>query len=181
MTFVTGNTIPDGGCLYQIASPSTDMKNTYQIHFSSGKIAVTQGQHGKTATAVSNYTLSPNTKYTVVVTMNKYVSTPTSGSIVIKDENGSVLDTTQCTYSTHSGSNGASSAAIGPKSSILNGVAPNVKMLYMKIVGTQGSSGYAVETFEFNCANLDAGTATIVNGNIRANFVGTSVQTYVLF
>ncbi len=181
LTFVTGDTIPDNGCLYQIASPSTDMKNTYQIYFSSGKVAVKQGQNGKSATAISEYTLSPNTKYTVVVTMNKYVSTPTGGSIVIMDENGTVLNTTQCSYSTHSGSNGASSAAIGANSSVLNGVEPNVKLLYIKLVGTQGSTGYAVETAELNIADCDIGATTMVGGNIKAIFTGTSVQKYILF
>ncbi|MBO4327689.1 MAG: hypothetical protein J5950_10495 [Clostridia bacterium] len=180
-TFVTGDTVPEGGCIYQISSPSAAMKNTFQIFFTSGKVAVKQGQSGAVSTAISNYTLSPNTKYTVVVTMNKYKSLPSSGTIVIKDENGNVLDTTQCSYNVTCGSNGISNAAIGAKATILNGVAPNIKLLYLKLVGTQGASNYATESFEFNCADLSVGTSTITSGNLTAKFTGTSVQTYVLF
>lgn len=180
-TFVTGNTIPEGGCIYQISSPTTSMKNTFQIFFTSGKVTVKQGQSGTVSTAISNYTLLPNTKYTVVVTMIKYKKLPSSGTIVIKDENGIVLDTTQCSYNITCGSNGASNAAIGAKASILNGVAPNIKLLYLKLVGTQGASNYATETFEFDCADLNIGASTITSGNLTAKFTGTSVQTYVLF
>ncbi|MBP5632809.1 MAG: Ig-like domain-containing protein, partial [Clostridia bacterium] len=175
-TFITGSTAPSSGCLYQVYNSNN--KNGGVIGFDSGKVFVTQYHSGNTSKKTSSYTLSANTKYTVTVTFNKGGLT---GSIAVKDSNGTVLNTTSCSWST-TGADGSSSATIGPLSSILNGTAPNVYLQKVNIRGTNGQAGYGTnQTCQVDFSAGSIGATSFTSDKTTIAFKNTSVQYYVLF
>ena len=179
LTFITGSTVPSEGCLYQCYNDTS--KYGFMITFSSGKINVTCTYNGNDRTQTSGYTLSPNTVYTVEVSFNKGTTTPFKGSIVIKNEAGTTLDTKSCEWAGN-GYGKNSSASIGPNSSIKNGKAPNIYLMSINFTGStwvDGSTSLHSCSMNFSAGSI--GTQTFTNNGCTARFTGTQLGYHVVF
>lgn len=176
MTFVTAGTV-DSGVLYQCYYSNN--KVGFQMYISSaGKVCVQQKYNGNSATVTNDYVLQPNTKYTVVVTATK--GSTSTVKIVVKDENGTALGTKSQSVSCM-GADGLSSAAVGARSSATYGQlstdAPNIKLISISFVGTQGYYGYGnTVSLSFNATGSSIGATTFGSDRCRIAFSGTSVQ-----
>ena len=178
------NSIPEFECTF-VTGNSVDTINLYQCQngANSGaltRIAVTLRYSTKAYTQTSDYTLSPNTKYTVVVTTSATNSAPVSGKIIIKDENGNTLSTKNCSWEAL-GAGQNKTAYLGPHSSALNGSAFDIRIISMTVKGCHANSDYKYTTMSFDFSAGSIGDTVFTSGSIKATFTGTSLQQYVLF
>ena len=179
-TFVTGTTAPADGCLYQCYNST--LKNGFMVTFNSGKVSVTESYNGNAHVQTSDYVLSANTVYTVVVSFTKGTSAPHKGTITIKDESGTVLNTKSCSWN-GMGYGVNSSASIGPKSSIMNGTTPNIYLMSISFTGSVfvSTSNISLHSCSMDFSAGTVGTQTFTNNGCTAAFTGTELGYRVLF